>query len=155
MLGWTAVVHDLFPPSSILLAFWMGGAFLMAIKRFSEYRFINDPIVAGDYRESFKSYTENTLLVSAFFYALCCTFFLGVFLVKYRIEFLMAFPLLALLFSWYLAIGLRPSSPAQSPEKLYRETGFVAYVVFLVLSIALLLVVDIPALQILMESVAY
>ena len=127
----------------------------MAIQRFAEYRFISNPQQAGDYRKSFKHYTENKLLVSAFFFALCCTFFLGVFLVKYRIEFLVAFPLLALLFAWYLSIGLRPSSPAQSPEKLYREHGYVAFVVALVMIIALLLVVDIPVLQVLMESVAY
>jgi decaprenyl-phosphate phosphoribosyltransferase len=155
MLGWTAVVHDLFPPSSILLAFWMGGAFLMAVKRFAEYRFIGDPQRAGSYRQSFRYYSENKLLVSAFFFALCCTFFLGVFLVKYRIEFLLVFPFLALLFAWYLAIGLRPSSPAQSPEKLYRELGFVAYVTALVIFIALLLIVDFPVLQVLMEPVAY
>jgi 4-hydroxybenzoate polyprenyltransferase len=155
MLGWTAVIQDLFPPSSILLAFWMGGAFLMATKRFAEYRFIGDPERAGDYRRSFKEYSEQSLLISAFFYALCCTFFLGVFLVKYRIEFLLVFPPLALLFSWYLSLGFRPSSPTQTPEKLYREVGFVAYVVCLCIAIGLLLVIDIPTLQVLMDPVAY
>lgn len=155
MLGWTAVIHDFLPPSSILLAFWMGGAFLMAVKRFAEYRFIDDPQRAGAYRQSFVRYTENSLLVSAFFYALSCTFFLGVFLVKYRIEFLVVFPFLALMFAWYLAIGLRPASPVQAPEKLYREVGFVAYVVGICVLIAALLVVDLPILQFLMDPVAF
>ena len=155
MLGWTAVIHDLLPPSSILLAFWMGGAFLMATKRFAEYRFIDDPARAGAYRPSFVYYTENKLLVSGFFYALCCTFFLGVFLVKYRIEFLVAFPFLALMFAWYLAIGLRPASPVQAPEKLYAEVGYVAYAAGTCVLIAILLVVNLPVLEFLMDPVAY
>ena len=136
VMGWSAVIHDALPPSSILLAFWMGGAFLMAVKRFAEYRFIDDPLRAGDYRRSFSFYSEDKLLISAFFFALCCAFFLGVFLIKYRIEFLIIFPLLALLFTWYLAIGLRPASPAQTPEKLYNERRFVLFVVALCATIA-------------------
>ncbi len=53
MLGWAAIVGDVLPPSSILLAYWMGGAYLMAIKRYAEYRFIGDPERAGLYRQSF------------------------------------------------------------------------------------------------------
>ncbi len=35
LLGWSALVGGILPPSSILLAYWMGGAFLMAMKRYS------------------------------------------------------------------------------------------------------------------------
>ena len=155
VMGWTAVIHDALPPSSILLAFWMGGAFLMTVKRFAEYRFIADPQRAGNYRQSFAYYSEEKLLTAAFFFALCCAFFLGVFLIKYRIEFLLIFPFLALLFAWYLAIGLRPESPAQTPEKLYGERRFVLFVFALCALVALLLLVDIPVLQILMDPVTY
>jgi decaprenyl-phosphate phosphoribosyltransferase len=86
------------PPSSIILAYWMGGAFLMATKRFAEYRFINDPQLAGLYRRSFKYYTEESLLISMFFYALTSAFFLGIFLIKYRVELLISFPFFALAF---------------------------------------------------------
>lgn len=155
LLGWTAVIHDSLPPSSILLAFWMGGAFLMAVKRFAEFRFIGNPEKAAAYRRSFQYYTEDSLLLSSFFFALSCAFFLGVFLVKYRIEFLLVFPLLALLFTWYLAIGLRVASPAQTPEKLYREWRFVVFIVGLFTAVGALMVIDIPALQILMERVTF
>jgi decaprenyl-phosphate phosphoribosyltransferase len=47
LLGWSAIISDVLPPSSILLAYWMGGAYLMAIKRYSEYRFINSSEQAG------------------------------------------------------------------------------------------------------------
>jgi 4-hydroxybenzoate polyprenyltransferase len=155
LLGWAAVTTVALPPSSSLLAYWMGGAFLMAVKRLAEYRFIDDPAKAALYRRSFAFYTEEKLLVSAFFYALCSSFFLGVFLIKYRIEFLLSFPLFSLLFTWYLAIGLTQASPAQHPEKLYREKRFVAFVLLLAAITVLLFFVDIPALEILMDPVSF
>ncbi len=155
VIGWSALVVTAMPPSSILLSYWMGGAFLMAIKRFAEFRMIGDPELAGSYRRSFKYYSEDSLLVSAFFYALCSAFFLGVFLIKYRVEFLLAFPLFALLFSWYLAISLRKGSVVQTPEKLYLERRFVAFAVFLALSVAALFFVDIPGLNFLVDPVQF
>lgn len=155
LLGWSALVSAQLPPSSILLAYWMGGAFLMAMKRYAEFRFINNPEQAGLYRASFKQYTEESLLLSTFFYALTSVFFLGIFLVKYRIEFILTFPLLAALFTWYLAIGLKPYSASQTPEKLYREKAFVSFVVLLCIAIAALFVVEIPALSVFVEPIQY
>lgn len=131
MLGWFIVTSTPLPPSSLLFAYWMGGAFLMAIKRYGEYRFIANPEQAGLYRRSFKVYTENSLLISSFFYANCAAFFLGVFLVKYRIELLLTLPFLAFLFTWYLYIGLKKDSPAQHPERLLRDKRLTAYLLFL------------------------
>ena len=37
-LGWVMVDPTTLPPGSLLLAYWMGGAFLMALKRLGEYR---------------------------------------------------------------------------------------------------------------------
>jgi len=155
LLGWTAITSQVFPPSSILLAYWMGGGFLMAVKRYAEYRFINDPKKAGSYRRSFKVYTEKTLLLSSFFYAITSCFFLGIFLIKYRIEFLLSFPLFALLFVWYLGIGMKPLSPTQSPEKFYQEKNFMIYLIFLCLVVSLLFVIDIPFLHKLVEPLTY
>lgn len=135
------------PPSSIILAYWMGGAFLMATKRFAEYRFINNPEQAGLYRKSFKYYTENSLLISMFFYAITSAFFLGVFLIKHRIELLVSFPFFALLFAWYLGIGLRKDSVVQGPEKLHHEKRFMVYVVAFTILLMGLIYVDIPALN--------
>lgn len=147
MLGWFAVTSAALPPGSILASYWMGGAYLMAMKRFAEYRMIDDPARAGLYRRSFRFYTETSLLVSAFFYAITSAFLLGIFLIKYRIEFLLTFPFFSLLFAWYLAIALRPVSDATNPEKLYRERRFLAFTLFLGGLVALLFLVDIPWLQ--------
>ncbi|WP_240336853.1 UbiA family prenyltransferase [Rufibacter psychrotolerans] len=135
------------PPSSIILAYWMGGAFLMATKRFAEYRYINNPELAGLYRKSFQKYTENSLLISMFFYALTSAFFLGIFLIKNKIELLISFPFFALLFAWYLQIGLRKDSVVQGPEKLHKEKAFMLYVVLFTFLLMALVYVDIPALN--------
>src|SRR5690606_34834989 len=68
--SWDREFFDSIPPLSIMIAYWMGGAFLMATKRFAEYRLIGDPDKAGLYRRSFRYYTENSLLISMFFYAI-------------------------------------------------------------------------------------
>lgn len=151
LLGWFAVTGALLPPSSVLLAYWMGGAFLMGIKRYAEFRRIGDPGRAALYRRSFGKYSEQSLLLSSFFYALCSAFFIGVFLVKYRIEFVLTFPLFATLFTWYLAIGLKRDSAAQAPEKLYRETPFMIFAALTFIVAGLLFFIDVPMLRGLME----
>jgi decaprenyl-phosphate phosphoribosyltransferase len=133
-----------FPPVSIIIAYWMGGAFLMATKRFAEFRLIGDPQIAGLYRRSFKFYTENSLLVSMFFYAITSAFFLGIFLIKDRIELLVSFPFFALLFSWYLKIGLLRDSPVQGSEKLYTRKWFMVYLVLFTIMLCTLMFVKIP-----------
>ena len=155
LLGWSALISGSLPPSSIVIAYWMGGAFLMAVKRYAEFRAIGNAEQAGMYRRSFRYYTEEKLLLTSFFYALSSALFLGIFLIKYRIELLLSFPLFALLFVWYLAIGMKPYSQSQDPEKIYRERGFMAYVVFLGIVVMLLLIVDIPRLQFLVERLTY
>lgn len=133
-----------FPPVSIIIAYWMGGAFLMATKRFAEFRLIANPEIAGQYRRSFKYYTENSLLVSMFFYGITCAFFMGIFLIKDRIELLVSFPFFALLFSWYLRIGLLNDSPVQGSEKLYTRKWFMLYLVLFTILLCVLMFVDIP-----------
>ena len=153
MLGWTAVVSNIIPPSSVLFAYWMGGAFLMAIKRYAEFRYIGDAEKAGLYRRSFKFYTEDTLMLSAFFYALTSAFFFGIFLIRYKVEFLLTVPFLALLFVWYMAIGMRKDSVTQRPEKLYQERRFMVYLVFLGILVTMVFFIDIPWLDILLNPV--
>jgi hypothetical protein len=123
----------------------------MGVKRYSEYRSIGDASRAALYRRSFASYTEQSLLLSAFFYAMCSAFFIGIFLIKYRVEFLLASPLYATLFTWYLAIGCRHNSAAQAPEKLYREVAFMCFAAFTFIASAALFFIDIPFLRHLME----
>lgn len=155
LLGWSIFVENSLPPSSILFAYWMGGAFLMAMKRYAEYRFIDNKELAGSYRRSFIYYNEENLLLSSFFYALSSAFFLGVFLIKYRVEFLLTFPLFALLFVWYAHIAMKPHSASQTPEKLYKEPAFMGFVIFLVLVVTALFFIDLPWMSGLVDPMHY
>jgi 4-hydroxybenzoate polyprenyltransferase len=151
MLGWFAVSATVLPPSSVLIAYWMGGAFLMDVKRYSEYRQIADPHRAALYRRSFGKYTEERLLLAAFFYAMSSAFFIAIFLIKYHVELVLTFPLFAILFTWYLAIGFKSDSAAQAPEKLYREAVFLGFAVFTFIAGAALFFIDLPLLRALQE----
>jgi 4-hydroxybenzoate polyprenyltransferase len=155
LLGWFIVVNNALPPSSVLLSYWMGGAFLMAMKRYSEYRQLADPARISLYRKSFAFYSEEKLLLSSFFYALNATFFLGVFLIKYRIEYFLSLPLITVMFVWYLRIALKKNSAAQAPEKLYGERTFLLYVLLVGVILGALTVIDLPTLSILIEPVRY
>ena len=152
LLGWFLVNSSYLPPSSLLLAYWMGGCFLMTVKRYSELRFIKDPSTAMKYRRSFKFYTPERLLTCSLFYAVHSALFGGVFLIKYRPELLFTFPLCALLFSTYLSIGFKNESAAQHPERLYRERGLMFLLVAFVLSVAACLYWDFPSIHFIQES---
>jgi decaprenyl-phosphate phosphoribosyltransferase len=129
LLGWFALVTGHFPPLSLAIAYWMIGAFFMAMKRYAEYRHIGDRRVAAAYRRSFAYYTEDRLLISLFFYATSCALFAGIFIVRYHPELILFVPFAAGLFAYYMKLGLQPDSPTQNPEKLYRQPGFVAYLI--------------------------
>ena len=66
-LGWFVVSPAAIPPMSLVVSYWMVGAFFMATKRFAEYRSIGDQARAAAYRNSFRYYDEARLLVGMFF----------------------------------------------------------------------------------------
>lgn len=152
LMGWFIVSGIMLPPSSLLLGYWMAGAFLMVIKRFAEYRMINNKSVAGSYRKSFKYYTEKSLLVSAFFYAMSSVFFIGIFLIKYRVELVLLIPILIGLYGYYLYISFSTDSAVQKPEKLFHEKGLMLYCLIVIVAFILLMLVDIPSLSILTDN---
>jgi 4-hydroxybenzoate polyprenyltransferase len=144
LLGWFALITDSVPPLSLVIAYWMVGAFFMAMKRFAEYRHISDPKVAAAYRRSFGYYTEERLLSSLFFYATTCALFAGIFIVRYHLELILFAPFAAGMFAYYLHLGMLPNSPVQNPEKLYRQRGFFAYMVLASIVFVLLMFTRIP-----------
>jgi len=145
-LGWFALISDKLPPLSLTLAYWMVGAFFMATKRFAEYRRIDDPVTAAQYRKSFSYYTEDRLLISMFFYTTVCALFSGVFIVRYHVELILFVPVAAGVFAYYLKLGLQDNSAVQNPEKLYKERGFLLYMTVSMLLFVLLMFVHLPVL---------
>jgi decaprenyl-phosphate phosphoribosyltransferase len=145
LVGWYIVNPGGLAPASLLVSYWMVGCYFMAIKRFAEFRHIADRGRATAYRRSFARITEQQLLISIVFYASAAMLFFGAFAMRYRIELIVSFPLIALVMAIYLAVGFRPDSAAQRPEVLYREPALMAAVVACTLLMVALLFVDLPA----------
>jgi hypothetical protein len=127
----------------------------MAAKRLSEYREIaasHGRELLARYRASFADYSEVSLTASCLSYSLFSVFFLSVFLVKYRIEYILAMPLVVMLFTTYFSMSTSPGSSAQKPEKLYGERGLMLIVLALVAVFLVASFVDMPFLARLAEQ---
>ena len=107
----------------------------------------DDPVRAAAYRKSFSYYNLQRLLVSIVFYASASMLFLGAFVMRYRLELILAFPLIALVMAVYLGLAFKPESAVVNPEKLYREPVLMGAVVACAVALILLMVVDIPVLD--------
>ena len=148
LLGWFILPINIVIPVSMVLGYWMTGAFLMAIKRYAEYLMINDKKKASLYRRSFKYYTDKSLLTTAFFYAMTSIFFIGIFLIKYRIELVLFMPSLIGLYCYYFYMSFDKDSAVQKPEKLYKERGLMTYLTFLIILFVILMNINIEWLNI-------
>lgn len=143
-LGWYMIEPHLLPPVSMLLSYWMLGAYFMGLKRFSEFRQIGEPRLAASYRKSFNHYTCERLLNSVAFYAAASMLFFGAFLMRYRIELILTFPVIAWLMAIYFSLSFHAESSVQNPEKLYREPRLMAVLGLCVVLFVTLLFVHIP-----------
>ena len=147
LAGWFIAGTASVAPASLLLSYWMIGCYFMAMKRFAEFRDIDDQPRAAAYRKSFAYYTEERLLVSIMFYGSAAMLFLGAFAFRYRLELVLAFPLVSLVMAIYLLLAFRPNSAVQRPEGLYKEPALMASVVACAVVISIALFVDLPLLQ--------
>lgn len=152
LMGWFLITSSYLPPISIILGYWITGTFLMQIKRYSEYRMINDKNTASKYRKSFAIYNEDTLLVSSVFYAILAVFFIGIFLIKYKIELILFIPFFIGLFCLYIYISFKKDSPVQKPEKLYKEKILIAYLIFLFILFIILININIEYLDVFINN---
>lgn len=143
LLGWFMITDSHLPPVSVMLAYWLCGAYLMNMKRYSEYRMINDPELAGKYRKSFKYYTERRLLAISIFYGMAATVALALFIVAYRMEYIVALPFVIALFVYYFMLSYKEDSVVQKPEKLYKEKGLFVLILVICIILVLLTFVDI------------
>lgn len=143
-LGWYSVTSALLPPLSMLLAYWMLGAYFMGLKRFSEYRQLKDIGAASIYRKSLFFYREESLLNSITFYAAAAMLFFGAFCVRYHFELILSFPFVAWVMAAYFSLSFRHESAVQNPEKLYREGHLMVPVVLCSALLLVLLNVRLP-----------
>lgn len=147
LAGWYMVVPEApVPPLSLIMSYFAIGCYFMSLKRLSEYRALDDPALARTYRRSFAHYNQERLLATVMGYAAAAMLFFGAFAVRYRIETILAFPLIALVMAVYLLIALRPNSPVQNPERLYREPALTISCAVCAAALILLVLIDLPSL---------
>ena len=147
LAGWFIAGTASVAPASLLLSYWMVGCYFMGMKRYAEYRDIADPARASAYRKSFAHYTEERLLVSVMFYGSAAMLFLGAFIMRYKLELILAFPFIALVMAIYLALAFRKDSAVQRPEGLYKEPTLMLAVFACTVVVGILLLVRIPVLN--------
>jgi len=147
LAGWFIAGSASIAPGSLLLSYWMIGCYFMAIKRFAECRNLGDHARIAAYRKSLAFFNEQQLLVAIMFYGSTAMLFFGAFVMRYRLEFILCFPLIAAVMASYLSIAFKEDSPAQHPEKLYREPGLMTAVLACTLVMVLCLFVDMPVLH--------
>lgn len=147
LAGWYLTGTVLLPPTSLLISYWMIGCYFMAIKRFAEYREIGDKARSQAYRRSFAFYTDERLLVSIMFYGSHAMLFFGAFIMRYRLELILSFPLIALVMAVYLSLAFQDDSAVQRPERLHAEPLLMAAVIGCAAVMLLLLFIDVPVLH--------
>jgi len=147
LAGWFISGTVLIPSTSLLLSYWMVGCYFMALKRYAEYRDLGNPTLAAAYRKSFGYYTQERLLSSVIFYSSAAMLFFGAFLMRYRLELLLAAPFIALVMAVYLNLSFKPDSAVQRPEGLYREPVLMLSVAACLCVMMALFFVDIPQLH--------
>ena len=124
---------------------------MMAAKRVSEHRAI---VEAGGtanlaaYRPSFAVYTHSSLVTSCQGFA----FMMAIFLLKYRIEYLVVIPLFIALFAAYMRLALTPDSAAARPEELMRQPAMLIGAAVTMALFGVLTFVDLPLLNSLTSS---
>ena len=143
LAGWL-IVSSTFPPISLLISYWMVGCYFMALKRFAEFRHLKEDDSLRQYRASLAFFTPELLLFSVIFYASSSMLFFGAFLMRYRIELVLSFPLIAAVMAIYFSMAFKHDSPAEHPERLYREWKLMVAVACCTAVMIFCLAVDLP-----------
>ncbi len=123
-LGWFALVPFAeFPPLSITLAWWSFGGLLMTGKRYAEYRFIDNHEVSGNYRKSFRKYSENSLIIAMITYANLFCFSSGWAVCQYPPlnNLIFVFPLIIVAVMAYFQTALSRKGVRLEPEQMMRR----------------------------------
>ncbi len=134
LTGWFALCPDLnlFPPVSILVAWWAFGHFLMVAKRLSELRWLKNR--AADYRQSLAKYSPASLLLGMTLSTLVFFASYIYFSLEYSLNrYLLYIPLLVVYFLLFFWKTLKEKAVMEEPEGLFRRPLFALYTIGLVI----------------------
>lgn len=128
LVGWYSVApSNKLVPSSFILGFWFLGMFLMASKRFGEYRFFKDKGQLAEYRKSFKHYTEERIIISMIASLSAFTFMLGALCIKYSVDLVLFLPFVIVFIVWFFRLAYEKDTIVKDPERVFEKKLFVLY----------------------------
>ena len=128
-LGYSFFIDSFDIPFSLLIGYWMGGAFLMACKRLSEKLYLKDQKVIKSYRPSIFSYKLIDLKLHIKIYALISIISIFLFLNKFNIFYSFLSLSFIFLFIDYYKISSQLLWDIQTPEKLFTNIKYIIKIV--------------------------
>lgn len=141
LIGWYAFAPaHLFPPLSLLVAWWSFGNFLMTAKRLSEFRLLGAK--AAEYRLSHKRYSRSLLLFGMIASAAVFLATASLFIFSFRLlRFLVVLPILLLYILLFFRKTLGEKQVMEEPESLLRNplVALLTLVLVVVFALSLLL----------------
>jgi decaprenyl-phosphate phosphoribosyltransferase len=142
LIGWFAFSSShVFPPLSLLFAWWVFGNFLMIAKRLSEFRLLRDN--AEKYRYSLSKYSTKSLIFGVALSTIF--FFIGYFLFafSYKLQSFIYFsPFVFFYFFLIFWKTLKEREAMEEPERLFMHSKFAIYTLFLCLLFLLTFFID-------------
>jgi len=136
LIGWF-VIGDIFPPWSLLVAWWAFGNYLMIGKRAAEKKFLTASESAG-YRRSLSRYSYRSLIIFMVFNALLFTATFVWFALSSGLHtILYTLPLVIVYILIFFRKSLQDKEGAEEPEKLLKNPYFALYT--LLMAVAFLL----------------
>lgn len=128
-IGWHAVGASLFPPISVIVFFWVLGAFLMTAKRIAELKLLNKHN-GSLYRPTFKYYTMKNLTTASVIYAVVSLIAYIYIAHNHKNSLYYSLPFYILFVLWYMKLTYENESIVMDPEHFYKRPVFCCYVIF-------------------------
>jgi len=156
ILGWIAVNNLTIPPASLILSFWIGGAFLMTAKRISEVNLLKNAkstVSLEKYRKSFKYYTESNLFFVAVLNIGFTVSLLTIFALKYNPNSIIFLPVVIVLFAFYTMNTISNKTYiVENPHYLYKDRLFIGLLILGLLLYILLNILNLNFISWLLNS---
>ena len=156
MLGFSLFFNKITIPSiSLLIGYWLVGAFLMNSKRLSEFLYfdsLNKKNNLNKYRNVYNFYNFQNLSALSLFYASLSVSMLSIFVIKYKIEYFLFLPFFVLIFSYYHFLSITKYKEMQQSKNLIKMKYLLLLLLFLVAVFLLLTFYNFESLNILSEK---
>ena len=107
------------------------------------------------YRQSFNGYTINKLLILMFLTSSLSMSMLSIFMIKYKIEFILFIISTLILFIYYFYLSLKKNSIVKKIDHLYKDKTLLMIITFCVVVFIVSLTTEIEILKVLEKPLVF